>query len=124
MSRGLILSVGTRSDLLATRNRVLESYGYIVVPAYTPEQAMDQLRESDFDVAILCHTLGADDRERLIGAMKKAKPLMPVLTVESGGYSQRPELADEAVAGIDGPEALFAHIEAALSRFRSLGSNT
>ena len=124
MSYGVILSVGTRSDLLATRNRVLESHGYIVVPAYTAAQAMELFRESDFDVAIVCHTLGADDRKRLIRAMKKAKPLTPVLTVESGGYTQPPELADDAVAGIDGPEALFAHIEAALSRHRLFGSNT
>ena len=123
MPRGLILSVGARSDLLATRNLVLETRGYLVVAAHNADEALELVRNTEFDVAILCHTIPAKERERLILALKRAKPLTTVLTIEAGGFIGRPEFADDSVAGIDGPDVLFSHIEEALSRHRAFGSH-
>lgn len=65
MPHTLVLAVGRDSVLLETRSQVLQAAGYTVIPERSLKKAVARFREGDFDLVLLCHSIPAQDRERL-----------------------------------------------------------
>jgi CheY-like chemotaxis protein len=77
----LVLSVGQDSSLLMTRNLVLETAGYTVVPSLSIKEAFNRFMAGDFDLVILDYSLPAKDRERLASLIRATSLRTPVVSV-------------------------------------------
>lgn len=81
MSQALVLSIGFDLAVLNARNLVLESAGYIVVPAMSAEQALQVLLDGDFDLVILCHSLPIEVCELLTRFIRTSGLRIPIARV-------------------------------------------
>jgi CheY-like chemotaxis protein len=79
----VVLMVGRDRVLVETRSQVLRTAGYIVVPAYTPRQAIDEFVRGDFDLVLLCHSMPEDARERLVSVIREHTSRTPIVSVAS-----------------------------------------
>jgi CheY-like chemotaxis protein len=75
----LILSVGHNPLVLRERHSTLTAAGYSVTSVYSKEEAMDKLLEGDFDLVLMCPSLGTD-RPRLVKAVRRHRPSIPVVS--------------------------------------------
>ena len=104
----LILAVGNDPVLLQTRKQILQNAGYIVLSVSTSE-AITQLRQRDFGIVILCHSIPADDRARLTGFIREHRPGSRVIFISSN-FGVRDPLADATIES--DPEHLVASMRA------------
>lgn len=112
MALTLVLSVGLDSELLGTRNLVLQSAGYTVVAAYSVKEAIHRFQEGDFDLVLLCQSIPALDRERLSCWIRASGSRVPVVSVLGK------VLRGDAFCGVtveSDPQALLAGIKEALA---------
>lgn len=77
-----ILNVGHDPELLHTRGLLLQSAGYIVESASSVPDAIKLLPTHDFGLVILCHSIPATEKERLIRAIWNDGAPIPVLFVD------------------------------------------
>lgn len=109
----LVLSVGLDSVLVRVRNLILQSAGYTVVSATSIREAADRFQNGDFDLMVLCHSVPARERERLIRLIRASGSGIPIVTVamkESDGD----HFADVCLE--DRPNKLLAGIQDVLAR--------
>jgi DNA-binding response OmpR family regulator len=99
MQLTFILSVGQDPVLLANRNLILRTAGYIVESAHSVQQAARQLRSGDFDLVLLCHTIEAKDRDRLTCLIRASGSLVPVVCISLNGHNQGAGFADASIGG-------------------------
>jgi CheY-like chemotaxis protein len=83
MPHAVILMVGRDRVLAETRSQVLRTAGYIVIPAFSPRQAIDEFLRGDFDLVLLCHSIPGDARERLVGLLREHTSRTPIVSVAS-----------------------------------------
>ena len=81
MPQTVILSVGLDPQLLGSRNLVLQSAGYIAVPAYSTREAVDCFQNGDFDLVLLCQSMPAKEQDRLTGWIRASGSRIPVVLV-------------------------------------------
>jgi CheY-like chemotaxis protein len=104
----LILSVGIDSPLLNTRQRLLQSAGYVVVSVQSAKEAVDCFLAGDFDLVLLCHSLSERDRNTVARLIRASGSFTPVLTI-SEYVGQQDVVASTPVES--GPEQLLAGIK-------------
>lgn len=78
-----ILSAGRDANLLGTRNAVLRAEGHAVVTAVTAAEIVDIFFAGDYDVVILCHTIPAVERQKIIRLVRNHAPRTPVLVLSA-----------------------------------------
>jgi len=100
-----VLCVGQQGQLLEVREIVLRSEGYRVIEAYTTQEALRIFSSTDVDIVVICHSIPAQSRRRLVLAMKEARPLTPVVALHEA-YDYITE-ADRSVDQLAGPEVLL-----------------
>lgn len=120
MPHALVLSVGSDSNVLNTRELILRSAGYIVVSALSIREAIYLFQGGDFDVAVLCHTLPVKDCERLTSAVRASGSRIPIACVSGGVPVERNAFADVILD--KEPAAFLRGIEELLSRFAQVTS--
>lgn len=108
----LILSVCLDPVLLDTRNLILRSAGYTVVPAVSLKEAVDRFRSGDFDLVLLSHTVTEKDQDRLACLIRASGSRIPVVSIASLGCGSHNAFVD-ATVGAD-PDELLAGIREAL----------
>jgi len=81
MPIALVLSVGLDSLVVATRNMLLQSEGYIVVSAFSLREAADRFLTGDFDLVLLDNSLPTKDRDRLTSLIRLSGSRIPVVSV-------------------------------------------
>lgn len=77
----LILSVGLHPALLRRRNIILESAGYLVVPALSLKEAVGQFLTGDFDLVLLGPYIPPKERDRLTSWIRAYGSLIPVVSI-------------------------------------------
>ena len=75
----MILSVGRNLSVLRERHSTLIAAGYSVTSAHSKEEAMDKLLEGDFDLVLICPSLGKDGR-LLVNAVRRLRPSISVVS--------------------------------------------
>ncbi len=103
-----ILSIGTDSDLLSTRNLVLRKAGYAVAGATDLPRAIELLRRAWFDIVILCHAIPKNQREEAIGKIRDVQPRASVIALQA--TSETPDAPVDAVIESFNPEHLLQSI--------------
>ena len=82
--QSVLLNVGQEPWLLHTRELLLRSAGYIVESAHSVEDAIHRFRAGDFDLVILCHSVPAEERQRLVCLIRDHGSSTPVIFVAAG----------------------------------------
>ncbi|HZU43688.1 MAG TPA: hypothetical protein VE994_13505 [Terriglobales bacterium] len=109
-----ILSIGTDSDLLCTRNMVLQRAGYVVAGATDLPFAIELLRRVWFDLVILCHAIPRAKREQAVETIKQVRPNASVIALRAGteGFDAPVDASIESY----NPETLLSSIADVLNR--------
>ena len=118
MAITLVLSIGLDVELLSTRNLVLQSAGYAVVPAFSIEEAVACFTDGDFDLVLLCQSIPTNLKERLTCWIRATGSSIPVVSV-SGWICQHDAFADATVEG--NPSTLLMGIRDALVKAATTG---
>lgn len=79
----VILNVGHDSFLLSTRHMVLQSAGYIVESTSSIARALKSLREGDFDLVVVCHSLTHGERTNLTNIIRETGSAIPVILLSA-----------------------------------------
>jgi DNA-binding response OmpR family regulator len=110
----LILSIGHDLNLLSTRHLLLQSDRYIAESTSSIEHAITSLRDGDFDLVILCHSLSGEERKLLIHRIREDNLSLPVVLVatKSIPYPDRPATSN---SGTD-PAELLHNVKVALQQ--------
>lgn len=111
MEHVLVLSFSIDPTLLETRNRILKDVGYTVIPAFSTEDAENKFLESDFDLAILCHSIPTHDRQYLSQIIHQRSPSTPVILISGARIERDPHI--DAIISND-PEQLLAKLASIL----------
>ena len=74
--------------------RLLNSLGYLVAPAATPQSALQTVQALRFDAVLTCTEFNADDRRSLSGELARLAPGAPIVLLldtdaAGAGYHQR-----------------------------------
>ena len=86
MSLAVVLAVGVDSSLLANQKQVLQPAGYHFVPARSMEDALTQLKDGDFDLILLGHSIPIENREKMTFLIRASGSEIPVVCItESAG---------------------------------------
>ncbi len=81
MSLTVILAVGLDPSLLASQSSVWQSAGFIVTSTGSIREAIVQIRDGDFDLVLLGHSIPADSRERLTFLIRAIGSQTPVVSI-------------------------------------------
>ncbi len=103
-----ILSIAPNCCLRTTREEIFRRAGYAVTSLPSTCDALLSLSGDsvDFDVVVVCDCTPADERARFIATVKATSPTTPILVIGE----RRELLTDDAVLGLDGPDALLNHV--------------
>jgi CheY-like chemotaxis protein len=102
-----VLSVGTIPELLSLRAALLQSVGYTVFTASSPQEALAKLRSGGCGVLLLCYSVDDPWREKLIQVFREIRPEGRIVGISNHPVTQFPQDVNEVVLGIEGPEALI-----------------
>ncbi len=96
--------------LLYTRKEILEKE-CMAVSVAKPVDALDRLRNFDFDVVITCHTLQPDEAKQVVEAAR-SKPYVPGLIcfTKQPFPATLPSSFDASVWSLSAPEALLQQV--------------
>jgi len=83
--RFVILSVGRDPVLLKARRSALAGAGYAVESVTSLTSAIEKILEGDFDLILLCNSLGEEERLRLVSICRRSKPSTPILILSENG---------------------------------------
>ena len=111
MALTLVLSVGFDPEIQGHRIHLLQSAGYTVVRAYSLKGAVECFLTLDFDLVLLCQSIPAKEKDRLICLIRASGSRIPVVSI-SGQLCQTNASTVETV-GSD-PEALLMGIREVL----------
>jgi CheY-like chemotaxis protein len=96
----LILSVGRNPHILKERNATLITEGYSVASAYSKEEAMEKLLEGDFDLILICPSLGKDGCQ-LAKTARRYRPSIPIVSIAPNPGPMQDYGAHLAGSGLD-----------------------
>ena len=117
-----ILSLGLSREIMMSRTAVLRSQGYIVLEAFKIEEGLRMFGSVDLDLAILCHSIPQPKQSEIAMAMKRSRPLTPVLALLRG--MAWVDEADVSLSSPSAPEELLACVAALLKNTADLGNCT
>jgi hypothetical protein len=83
MSTCIVLAVGLDSWLLTSHIGAWRSAGYYFISAASTREAIDQLREGDFDLVLLGDSIPLEGRKRLIDEARSFGSRIPVAWIGS-----------------------------------------
>lgn len=76
------LHIGIDDALLRSRTGLLEKAGLRVITAERLSGDGDRIAAENFDLAVLCHSLPADERAALARCLRRRNPAAPILLVD------------------------------------------
>lgn len=71
---------------MQTRTGLLAAAGLDALNIAGLAEALDRIHSTNWDVAILCHTLSATERTMAIAALRRRNPCAPILLVARRSY--------------------------------------
>ena len=89
MKRCLILHVGSDPALLRSRIDGLQRWNTVDC---APEEAIIRLRNNDFDLVILCHSIGTSVQAGLVGYIGTHFHTMPIVVITDLKIIQSPRI--------------------------------
>ena len=81
----VVLAVGLDPWTLLAQDSVWRSEGYIVIPVYSIQDAIDHFNAGDFDLVLLGHSMIIENKERLTYLIRASGSNTPVVCISSSG---------------------------------------
>ncbi len=103
-----VLMFGRIRELALYRAAVLRDRGFDVVTPQTREEAIANIRNGNFDVAVLTYTLSNDIVQELSELVREYCPDCPLIAISNSKRSDRVVGPDYMVNADEGPAALIA----------------
>ncbi len=110
-----ILSVSLETRQRITRDDILAAAGFSVISPKTPDEAPLLVKQEPVDVAVICQSVAAEDRKRIIQAIRHACHC-PIVFVYVGLESREEALADISIDVTKGTETLLIALQELLSK--------
>lgn len=107
MSMSSILVYGRDQRLLETRSWVLERAGYRVVLATHLPEAEALAKTETVEVAVLCHSLTAEESRAALLAFRRLRPETQRLVLTVGATAVTDGQQEAVVSAYDGPRRLL-----------------
>jgi hypothetical protein len=104
-----ILMYGKDEQLLDTRRLVLERSGYRVIVGTTLSEVRD-LGANGIGLLIFCHTVSAEESERVTALAQERWPGTRKLFMSVGELGGPMTSSDDVVSATDGPEMMIAAV--------------
>lgn len=111
MSMSSILVYGRDQRLLETRSWVLERAGYRVVLATDLAEAERLAKAEALEVAVLCHSLTAEESRAALTAFRRLRPEMRRLVMTVGVTAVADGQQEAVLSAYDGPRRLLEAVE-------------
>jgi DNA-binding response OmpR family regulator len=89
----VVLAVGLDSSLVAGQRSAWQSTGHFVTPVKSIREAIVHLREGDFDLVLLGHSISSDSRERFTLLIRASGSRTPVISIADSS-TERDSFAD------------------------------
>ena len=113
-----VLAPSPDRELAALRREVLVLAGFDVSSAITKADAIKELKQSNFDILILCYEWGEADMQQFADFFKQRNPSgCTIALIEMPGDNRAP-FADAGVRAVDGPAALIQTIRECFQKTR------
>jgi len=107
---------------LPLRSMVLRRSGYAVEEAYSLAKAFQRVQSDAIDLLSICHTIPADDQNKLIASVRAVRRLLPILCITAQEFACP---ADGCVTVANSPlELLYAVLLAATQRESTVSSDS
>lgn len=106
MSFTVILALGLDS-LVAGQRSIWQSAGYFVTPIKSISEAIIHLREGDFDLVLLGHSIPTDSQERFTSLIRESGSRTPVVSITDSS-TVRDSFADATIR--NDPDSLLKSI--------------
>ena len=106
-----ILVCGRDGTLITTRSLVLESAGFHVRAALSPEAVIEALLVDAFDLAVLCHTLSPQDCLGVLAAIHSQQPNAKILSLQANNVPCEANGKGQVVNIFDGPGKLVEKVQ-------------
>ena len=94
----VVLAVGLDSWRLTSQGSDLRSAGYVVISASSIRDAIEQFKVGDFDLVLLCHSISAEQKERLTSIIRASGSRTPVVWIPNAS-DDCDSLADGTLQG-------------------------
>ena len=94
----VVLAVGLDSWRLTSQGSDLRSAGYVVISANSIRDAIEQFKVGDFDLVLLCHSISAEQKERLTSIIRASGSRTPVVCIPNSS-DDCDSLADGTLQG-------------------------
>jgi len=111
-SAALVLIVSAEATIRQTRALLVEGAGFKAVATESRHRASEIVRQFDFDVAILDHTLGKRDRIRLVRLVREVAPATRILMLHKSGADCGADLCFDSR---EGPERVMRSLRSFLN---------
>jgi DNA-binding NtrC family response regulator len=103
-----ILSISSDIAVFDSRNRVLESAGFDIVPSFCGNGALEKFTGESIDAVVLGDSLPTPLRIALFKNFRTLRPSVPIVVVyRIGEQTEDVLMADAVVESLDGPERLI-----------------
>ena len=107
--KGRILSLSADPELGKLRAMVLQQAGYEVTWPSSKAEADALLRQKNFDLLLIGHTISGPSSREFAETFRARNPQGKIIVIMAATYSL--VKADRALRSMDGPEALLEAIE-------------
>jgi DNA-binding NtrC family response regulator len=77
----MVLAIGLDSTFLESQRQTLKASGYFVCSAQSPNAAIDEFREGDFDLVLIGQSVEAERKERLIAMIRDTGSSVSIICV-------------------------------------------
>jgi CheY-like chemotaxis protein len=102
-----VLLVGKLRELALYRAEVLRAHGYRVLTPRSLDEARNDIRRGQFDVAVLSYTLSSDAVEELTQLIREYRPEARLIAIADSRTQDRRIRPDQTILADDGPAALI-----------------
>lgn len=112
-----VLCVSKISAAQVTRNMILERAGYKVIAIANPEEAVRTFTACELDAVIFGDSIQRGQWLDLARTLKQLNSSVPIVALNKTSGSQlRPEIVDEQLDSLCGPQLLLEALQRVLSR--------
>jgi hypothetical protein len=103
-----VLLIGRLRELALYRAEVLRTHGFRVLTPSTTTEAMEVIRRSQFDIAVLTYTLSSEVVEELAEQIRQYCSDCPLIVISDTHRIDKKIYPDQTVLAEEGPAALIA----------------
>ena len=106
-----VLCFGKDKPLVETRGKVLQHAGFLLTLATNLDEYEALLRDTEFDLVVLCHSLSLNECESAAQYVHQVQPYARTLVLKAMKRGCSDSFIEETIEALRGPHALINKIQ-------------